>query len=133
MHVMKLGVLLAAGAIALAGCGSTNSSAENAQEGTVIDGCVIAPNAECAGANLSGADLKNANLSGANLTGADLTEADMLGANLTNANLTDATIWFTDLQDANLERAKVQPIQFVNANLIHAVCADGVMARNSRC
>jgi len=58
-----------------------------------------------AGANLSGADLRDANLSGANLSGADLSGADLSGADLSGADLSDANLRDADLSDANLRDA----------------------------
>lgn len=80
--------------------------------GSVINPCVLEPNGDCAGFNLSqrnlsgvdlhgvslvgtdlrGVDLSNANLSGANLQGADLRGTNLTGANLQGANLTSAKL-----------------------------------------
>ncbi len=65
---------------------------------------------DCAGCDLTGANLKRADLRGANLAGADLTGANLhaailTGANLAGANLTDANINRANLKQADLENA----------------------------
>jgi uncharacterized protein YjbI with pentapeptide repeats len=47
---------------------------------------------QCAGCDLSYANLRNANLSYADLRGANLSHADLRGANLTGANLRGANL-----------------------------------------
>lgn len=133
MRQVKIGLVLTAAVVAVAGCGSFAGSAPEVTQNSTINGCVIAPNTDCSGAKLVAVDLHGADLSGANFTGADLSYANLNGANLTNANFTNARVQFTNLQSANLEGADVRNASFANANMIHAVCPDGVMARNSRC
>ena len=58
----------------------------------MVNGCIVGPQV-----NLSGADLSSASLSGLDLTDASLVGADLRWAYLNGANLTDA-----DLTDANL-------------------------------
>lgn len=69
-------------------------------------GCNLS-NADLREAHLIGADLRNANLSGANLEGANLEGADLTGANLTDANLTKAFFTHADLRWANLTRTNL--------------------------
>ena len=54
--------------------------------------CEPGPNANCAGANLSEADLRGANLAWANFTAANLSGADLRRANLTGADLSGAVL-----------------------------------------
>lgn len=133
MRHVKVGLVLAATAVAVAGCGSFAGSAPEVSQGATINGCVIQPNTDCSGKRLVAADLHGADLSGANFTGADLSYANLNGANLTNANFTRARAWYTNMQSANLTGANMENSSFANLNVIHAVCPNGVMARNSRC
>ena len=68
----------------------------------VVSGCVVAPKADCSGANLTGANFAGANLAGANLAGANLAGANLAGANLTGANLTGANLAGATLTGTNL-------------------------------
>ena len=60
---------------------------------------------ECAGCDLSGANLGNTDLFGANLEGANLKRANLRGANLGGANLKWAKLTEADLSDANIDGA----------------------------
>ena len=133
MRSYKLLAATAVGLLALSGCSSISSQAPAVQEGSVVNGCKIAPNSNCQGAKLTGTDLHSANLSGANLQGADISGANLNGANLTNANLSGAKVWYTNLEGADLTGAKTTGAEFANANLINATCPDGSKARNSVC
>ena len=83
-------------------------------------------NTDLFGANLEGANLKRANLRGANLGGANLkwaklTEADLSDANLTEADLSDATLsGATNLIGANLKWAKLGGANLYGANITEA-------------
>ena len=83
-------------------------------------------NTDLFGANLEGANLKRANLRGANLGGANLkwaklTEADLSDANLTEADLSDATLsGTTNLRGANLKWAKLGGANLYGANITEA-------------
>jgi uncharacterized protein YjbI with pentapeptide repeats len=68
--------------------------------GTVVNGCLIHPFADCRGTDLTGADLSGADLSHAYLPGANLTDANLTDANLTDTNLTDANLTDANLTDA---------------------------------
>ena len=125
----KFLAIAAIGVLALAGCGNQESAAQN----TTINGCVIEPNTQCEGVDLSGAYLFNANLSGANLKGANLSKANMQGANLSGANLEGANLNDTTAQQVNFEGANVTNARAVSTNLIHATCPGGQLARNNRC
>lgn len=68
----------------------------------IVRDCVIKPNSNCQGSDLSYSDLSGVNLYGADLSGADirganlyrgyLRWADLRGADLTGANLTEADL-----------------------------------------
>jgi hypothetical protein len=64
-----------------------------------------------AGADLSGADLRDANLSGADLSDANLSGADLSDANLSGADLSGADLSGADLRDADLRDANLTPIR----------------------
>jgi len=83
---------------------------ESVNEGKIINGYTIIPNADLVNANLVDADLSGMNLSGANLTCANLTGANLSGARLLNANLAMA----------NLTRANLNNAKMVGANLSFA-------------
>ncbi|MEH1863110.1 MAG: pentapeptide repeat-containing protein [Nostoc sp.] len=78
---------------------------------------LIAPNANLAGANLSGANLGFANLSGAyfgffgNLSGANLIFANLSGADLSLANLSGADLSFANLRGADLSFADLRGVK----------------------
>lgn len=133
MRSYKLLAATAVGLLALSGCSSVASGEPAVPEGTVVGGCRIAPNSDCKGAKLAGADLHDANLSGANLEGADLSGANLMSSNLTNANLSGVKGWYTNLQSSDLTGATTTGAEFANSNLIHATCPDGSEARNSIC
>ena len=59
---------------------------------TFVDGYVLGPGVNLAGARLVGSRLTGVNLTGANLTGADLTGANLTGADLSYTNLANATL-----------------------------------------
>jgi uncharacterized protein YjbI with pentapeptide repeats len=56
--------------------------------GGVVDGYILGPRANLAGANLTGANLTNYDLSGTNLSNAVFTNTNLTNANIYNANLT---------------------------------------------
>jgi uncharacterized protein YjbI with pentapeptide repeats len=97
----------------------------------VVNGCTIAPNAQCpnanlkgarlSGAKLSGAKLNGANLSGAYLGGADLNGADLSGADLTRASMSGTTNLFqANLSGATLTGAQMGLARLARANLSRA-------------
>jgi uncharacterized protein YjbI with pentapeptide repeats len=104
----------------------------------VINGCTIntiggpepenhtvCPDADLAGANLSGlqlgyAEFQRANLSNADLSGTDLNFSNVVGANLTNADLTDNTPGFSDFTGANLTGANLTRSFWGESNLTNA-------------
>ena len=83
---------------------------------------------ECAGcdlsfanlsqANLNGADLSGADLRGANLARADLTEANLSGAKLNGANLVEADLSYTLLNNADLSYANLVGTDLTSAKFI---------------
>lgn len=78
--------------------------------GTTVNGCLLAPWADCpnanmANANVTGTSLANANLSGANLSGANVSGSSLNAANLQGATLTGATLIGVDFGGANLSGA----------------------------
>lgn len=91
------------------------------RKGTTIS--IDFSNANLAGTNLAGADLKYAclgttNLSGANLEGANLTHASLSSADLTNANLTSVNLTNANLAGTNLTNADLTGANFANALLV---------------
>ncbi len=58
----------------------------------IVDGYLVYPGANLAGADLNGADLSGIDLAKVNFTGADLTGVNFTGANLTHATFTDAAL-----------------------------------------
>ena len=86
----------------------------------VVNGCRIEPNAQCPGANLTGAFLWASDLSGANLSGANLSFTNLSGADLRRADLWRANLRFADLRDANLTRANLSGTDLWRANLTRA-------------
>jgi hypothetical protein len=101
------------------------------------------PNANLAGANLSGryfhaADLRGANLRGADLRMTILTEANLDGADLTDANLDTATLTDARLTNAILVRtnffsADVGAVDFTGATFSQTVCSDGSVSNGPPC
>jgi len=88
-------------------------------------GCEIGPRARCAGADLSGLDLRFADLSEADLRGARLVGTDLENANLSGAQLERATLIGTDMADAhlwgtNLRGALILACDLESASLIFA-------------
>jgi uncharacterized protein YjbI with pentapeptide repeats len=93
----------------------------------VINGCVIAPNTQCAGGDLSGARLFSASLAGADLSGAnlsnaafvfvDLTGADLAGANLTGADIRDAVLAGADLTGVTVSGTAVRGADLTGATV----------------
>ena len=74
---------------------------------SVTDGYLVGPDADLAGANLSGvrlyaADLSGADLSDADLAAVDLSLAELAGADLAGADLAGADLFETDLTGADL-------------------------------
>ena len=114
-------VTLGAALIAVAGMVFTPT----ANADVVINGCTIntnggpepenhtvCPNANLAGANLSGlqlgyAEFQGANLSGADISGTDLNFSKVAGANLSNANLTQNTPGYSDFAGTNMTGANL--------------------------
>jgi hypothetical protein len=86
-------------------CTVLGASAVHAQ--TVIGGCKIEPNAQCAKAKLLRADLRGAKLAGANLAAADMDSADLSNADLSNADLQGASLLGAKLNGAKLTGAKL--------------------------
>ncbi len=73
-----------------------------------INGCVIQPDSNCAGADLRGADLSNQDMRKMNLAGADLTDANLQESKLSEANLGNATMTgtrrhYATFQGTNME------------------------------
>ncbi|MFL5846196.1 MAG: pentapeptide repeat-containing protein [Solirubrobacteraceae bacterium] len=105
------------------------ATAAPAAANRVINGCVIAPEAQCAWMDLRGADLHGENLWHANLHGADLNGADLHGAqleeanlgraNLDHANLESANLWHADLTAAYLDSANFYGADLLGAGLEH--------------
>ncbi|MCF8542966.1 MAG: pentapeptide repeat-containing protein [Candidatus Nanopelagicales bacterium] len=93
----------------------------------IVGGCVIAPRAQCAGANLRGADLAGADLLGADLAGANLRGADLAGANLRGADLAGANLRGANLVAANLERAGLHEADLTDANLRDAYLVGSIL------
>lgn len=87
--------------------------------GRVVNGCLIQPNTQCYGADLSGADL-----SGADLTLARLAFARLTRANLSDARLVIAGLSNTDLRGAVLTRADVRGANLSGSNLSGANLVD---------
>jgi hypothetical protein len=73
--------------------------------------------ANLAGLQLFGADLRRAILSGANLKGADLTYCDLRAAKFRGAGLEGATLNSVDLRYANFDRANLTGVSLRNAKL----------------
>ncbi|MEM9066122.1 MAG: DUF2169 domain-containing protein [Planctomycetota bacterium] len=94
----------------------------------------VAPEAELPNADLKGADLSGASLPGADLIGADLTGASLAGADLTGADLTGAKLAQADLsgtvfdgatlKDADLSGATAPGATFVEADASGAIFDD---------
>lgn len=88
-------------------------------------GCEIGPRARCAGADLSGLDLRFADLTGADLRGARLVGTDLENADLSGAQLEHAKLIGTDLADGrlwgtNLRGALIRSCDMESASLIFA-------------
>ncbi|HEX2345550.1 MAG TPA: pentapeptide repeat-containing protein [Gaiellaceae bacterium] len=111
-------------AILAAGCGGSDGPESE------VNGCAIQPATQCAGADLSSANLEGADLSSANLSGANLEGTNLSGANLSEANLTSAQIVETDLSDAdltgtNLTGATISGTNLEGATLCGTIKTDG--------
>ena len=94
---------------------------ESVNEGKIINGYTIIPNADLVNANLVGADLSGMNLSGANLTCANLTGANLSGARLLNANLAMANLTRANLNNAKMIGANLSFATVTNQQLSSAV------------
>jgi uncharacterized protein YjbI with pentapeptide repeats len=104
-----------------------------------LDGYLLGPSANLAGANLANADLTGRNLQGVNFIEADLSSADMAGLNLDSSNFGQADLIGADLsntslnsnlQQANLTLANLTGAVITGANLqgviwLHTTCPDG--------
>ena len=96
------------------------------------------PNANLAGADLSGQFLEGANLRGANLRGANLNHAILEDANLTGANLDTATLTRARLTTAILVRtnffsADLGEVDFTGATFGQTICSDGAVTDGPSC
>lgn len=112
---------------------------------TVINGCVMVPEAECpdaelarssiAGLNLKDSNFTNANLSGsdlrqvdfrnATLAGTNLRNSDLSGADLSGADLLGASMKFTNVTNANLDGANMKPNQLSGLQMCKTIRPDG--------
>lgn len=114
MMYVRGGVLLAS-ALMIAACSGSDSSHESevsrgaAGVAPVINGCVLEPNTQCPGVNLSRQDLSGMDGQG------KLTGINLRGANLSNADLSGATFFETDLRGANLNGANLAGADLENA------------------
>jgi uncharacterized protein YjbI with pentapeptide repeats len=89
-----------------------------AEEVATIHGCKLIYGSECAGADLSGVDLRNgflarsilagANLRNADLTGVNLWKTNLAKADLSQAKMAGAFLAVADLRGANLEGADLR-------------------------
>jgi len=87
---------------------------------------------ECAGCDLSGAnlmrkDLEEADLSGANLTKANLFGAKLGSANLEKAKLVEANLLQADLREAVLVEADLTKARVIGAKLQEADLTDAIL------
>jgi uncharacterized protein YjbI with pentapeptide repeats len=82
-----------------------------------VGSCTIAPNTQCAGANLSGSDLRGADLSGANLQNANLSGARLDGATFRGANLDGAVFSQAQGVGVNLSSTLLRGANFLQAYL----------------
>ncbi|MEL6178178.1 MAG: pentapeptide repeat-containing protein, partial [Myxococcota bacterium] len=97
---------------------------------TPVEACVIGPGANCAGADLSGLDLRYANLEGADLSGANLLRTQLQHAWLQQANLTGVFADEADFSGANmigalLLEARVPLALFNDVRWSGTTCPDG--------
>lgn len=81
----------------------------------VVNGCTIAPQTNCKGANLMGEDLRDAQLERSDLNGTNLSQAL-----LHRANLRYASLHKSNLSAANLTAASMEQTVLTGANLSHA-------------
>jgi len=96
----------------------------------------------CAGADLSGANLSEGDLAGSNLTYANLSNAiltyayfdgtNLSYANLSNANLTNAILILTNLPDPNLDGSYPVRTVFTAAVWSNTICPNGTVT-NTGC
>jgi uncharacterized protein YjbI with pentapeptide repeats len=75
---------------------------------------------ECAGCDLSGANLMRKDLEEADLSGANLTKANLFGAKLGSANLKGAILVETNLLQADLREAILIEVDLTKARVIGA-------------
>ena len=106
---MRLALLALLTAVALAGCGGSDT--------TVVGDCTIEPGTQCSGADLTGADLEGADLSAADLSNANLTDTNLSGAVLAAANLSGSQIVDADLSDADLTGANLTGAMITGTDL----------------
>jgi uncharacterized protein YjbI with pentapeptide repeats len=129
------GSVLLAGVLMVAACGGSESSQEAeitrgaAGSAPVINGCVLEPNTQCPGADLSGANLSGSTLGG-EPTGIDLTRANLSGANLSRADfyqtsLRGANLSGADLSGADLTEARVAGYDLIGAKLCNTTMPSG--------
>ena len=97
----------------------------NTTESLIINGCKLAPEAQCPNVDLRHANLKQLDLHGINLSGANLTRADLRHANLRGANLTGAILDTADLRLAFAQGVNAQNANLHGANLEFARISGG--------
>jgi uncharacterized protein YjbI with pentapeptide repeats len=104
-----------------------------------LDGNLLGPTADAAGADLAGADLTGYDLRGIDFTQADLAGADLAGLDLDSVNFQHANFDGANLSDtnldaylvgANLTAANLTGATITSANLLavtwlHTTCPDG--------
>ena len=91
-----------------------NHAAAKVTVGRTVGGCRVMPGANCAGADLSNADLSYLRLGGIDFSSANLSGADLSGTDLTSANLSVA-----DLTGANFDGAILTGARLDGATLCH--------------
>ncbi|MEQ8969874.1 MAG: serine/threonine-protein kinase [Coleofasciculus sp. C1-SOL-03] len=123
MLVVKLGVLAVMGTgFAIASRITNPVQVETRHGASLTEIKQLHQTGECAGCNLSGADLREMNLRTVDLREANLSEANLQGANLQsanleNANLNGANLIDADLKGAYLRNADLTATQLTGTNL----------------
>jgi serine/threonine protein kinase len=123
MLVVKLGVLAVMGTgFAIASRITNPVQVETRHGASLPEIQQLQQTGECAGCNLSGADLREMNLRTVDLREANLSEANLQGANLQsanleNANLNGANLIDADLKGAYLRNADLTATQLTGTNL----------------
>ena len=97
------------------------------QRWKLVNGYLVGPAANLAGAELTGAKLAKSYLVGINLNGANLRWADLSGANVKWGDLSNADLTGTNLKRADLKQATLRYVNLEGADLEEAILSGAIL------